>query len=239
MLRLWIASAAAVVIAATLPARAADHRDGTAATMDPSADITDLYAWNSATASKVYLVMDVYPGATATTQFSDKTQYVFHIKSLAKYGDPAATASSKTTNIICTFDTAGLISCWLGNSDYVTGDARKTTGLTSVNGKFRVFAGPRDDPFFFNLEGFGDAVKAVEDATAAGLTTNAAGCPQLTPSTANTLQTLLKKTAKGTADAKDAFAGKNVLSIAIAVDTATVTTGGKVVGVWASTHKKP
>ncbi|HMC94667.1 MAG TPA: DUF4331 family protein, partial [Polyangia bacterium] len=58
-----------------LTLHAADHRDGPAATADPAADITDVYAWMSADKTKVDLVMDVYPNAPAGAMFSDQTLY--------------------------------------------------------------------------------------------------------------------------------------------------------------------
>ena len=53
-------------------------------------------------------------------------------------------------------------SCWLGTDEYVTGDASAITGLTSADGKLKVFAGLRADPFFFNLDGFHHAEATVE-----------------------------------------------------------------------------
>src|SRR5215510_12115394 len=51
-------------------ARAADHADGPRASADPSADITDVFAWMSPDAGRLVLVMDLVRNATPTSRFS-------------------------------------------------------------------------------------------------------------------------------------------------------------------------
>jgi hypothetical protein len=239
----------AVLLLGLAPAaRAADHLDSPGVKLAPEADITDVFAWMSADKSKTYLVMDVSPAASASSRFSDQIQYVFHLSSQDAYGekDPA---KIKRVNVMCTFDVAQHISCWLGAasssgissaSDYVTGDATLTAGLASLNGKMKVFAGLRDDPFFFNLEGFQEAVKQVEAAAATPSfpsLVDASGCPHLPSDAAAAVAGQLSH-AKGGGAAKDFFAKLNVLSIVLAVDTTTAAPGGKILGVWASTHRR-
>ncbi|MBI3328826.1 MAG: hypothetical protein HYZ81_19245, partial [Nitrospinae bacterium] len=55
--------------------------------------------------------------------------------------------------VICKFAPNQRVQCW-GGGDYVEGDASQEAGLTSRMGKFKLFAGLRNDPFFFNLAGF-------------------------------------------------------------------------------------
>src|SRR5437762_3343648 len=101
------------LIAALLAAgavRAADHADGPAATADPAADVTDVFAWTSSDGARVNLVMNVFPAAAASSKFSNTVQYVFHTSSRAAFGDTA----KGTLDIICTFDAAQAISCWAG-----------------------------------------------------------------------------------------------------------------------------
>lgn len=211
--------------------RAADHKDGPSVTADPAADITDVYAWMSPDKSKVELVMDVYPNAPAGAMFSNQVLYVFHLNSSATFGGTAT-----ATNIICGFDTAQTITCWVGNSEMVSGKVTATTGITSTSGKVRVFAGLRDDPFFFNFTGF-KATTAAVTAAAPTLTFDAAGCPTLDTATSNALVSQLAHGTAGAAPAND-FAGQNVQSIVIEVDTALVTPGGKFLGVWGSTNQR-
>ncbi|HRI67774.1 MAG TPA: DUF4331 family protein, partial [Polyangium sp.] len=163
---------------------AADHLDGAAAKKDAAADITDVYAWSGN--DKLTLIMDVAPVATIESKFSDAVQYVFHVESSSAYG----TAGEKT-DIVCTFDTAQKVNCQLGSPgdvvvDFVTGDASTTAGITSDSLKMKVYAGLRADPFYFNLEGFNDAVGTVKMA-AAGLTFDGAKCPTLDMATSMAL----------------------------------------------------
>lgn len=225
------ACTAAAAVGLALKIRAADHKDGPAVTNDPTADITDLYAWMSTDKSKVTLVMDVYPNAPAGSKFSDQVLYVFHVNSSAGYGMPQT-----ETKIICGFDAAQAITCWVGAGEKVTGSASAVAGLTSASGKTKVFAGLRDDPFFFNLTGF-KATAADVAAAASSLTFDASGCPTLDAATAGTLVAQLSHGTSGAAAAND-FAAQNVQSIVVEVDTTLLTPGGKILGVWASTNMR-
>jgi hypothetical protein len=234
-LRYLQGACALAITAGAAWAIAADHLDGPQVKVDPATDITDLYAWSSA--DKLTLVMDVAPLATTTSKFSDAVQYVFHLDSTTTYGKPG-----EKTDIVCTFDAAQMVDCVLGAPgdkvlEFVKGDASATTGLTSDTMKLKVFTGLRADPFFFNLEGFKDAVGTVEGA-AAMLTFDGSKCPALDPATSGALIGQLQGTVKGTMPAVNFFEKANVLSIVIEVDKATVTAGGPIVAAWASTHTK-
>ena len=63
---------------------AADHGDVPAAGNDPTADITDLYAWMSADRSKLNLVLDVMSNAGPTATFSPAVAFVFSVSILAR-----------------------------------------------------------------------------------------------------------------------------------------------------------
>jgi hypothetical protein len=209
---------------------AADHKDGPAATADPTADIADVYAWMSADATKVNLVMDVAPGAATDAKFSDKTLYVFHVSSSDKFGDTTPTEPK----IICSFKADQTASCWVGTA-LVSGDA--STALESADKKVKIFAGRRNDPFFFNLSGF-KATLAFVKANAGGLTFNTAGCPALDSNTATAAAGALASDGAGGAG-KDDFKGQNVLAIVIQLDkTLVLAKDDTVLGVWASTHVK-
>ena len=229
MKRAWLTAAGAAALIA-LPLHAADHTDGPAASADPSADITDLFAWTSSDGARLNLILNVFPVASTTSKFSNAVQYVLHTTSRASYG----AAAGGTLDIVCTFDATQNISCWAGK-EYLTGDASATAGITSSTGKLKVFAGLRDDPFFFNLDGFKETAKVVKGAKAS-LTFDAAGCPQLDAATSNALVTQLK-TAPGGGAPTDHFAGLNVLSIVLSIDKSLVTSGGSLVSVWAGTYR--
>jgi len=228
----------ASVFGTARPALASDHNDSPAVKADPAADINDVYAWVQ-DSNTVILAMTVTPNAQplssdgqAGSKFSDAVQYVFHTTSQASFG--AATAVEE--DIIATFDDNQNISVWVGKNDYVTGMANTIpTGLVSADGKLKVFAGLIGDPFFFNLDGFNNAVATVESA-AAGLTFDSTRCPQLDGPTAATLRTQLQSSIDGGA-AVDDFANFDALAIVVAVDKSLLTKGGPVVAEWASTNQ--
>ena len=230
---------ALLILLAAPIALAADHTDGPAASADPTADITDVFAWTSADGKSLNLVMDVFPAATAASKFSNTVQYVFHTTSHASFG----AAAGASENIICTFDAAQKVSCWAG-SEYVNGDASVASGIASGSGKLKVYTGLRDDPFFFNLDGFKHAAADVKATAAAGglPAPDAAGCYNLgNPGTSGTIASVIVKdlthATDGTSAAVDHFSGLNVLAIVLQVDLSVVNKGGPVVGVWASTNR--
>ncbi len=211
-------------------AHSADHLDSPATKADSTSDINDVYSWMDG--NNAVFIMTLYPNAPSTALFSNATQYVFHTTSYAAYG----TTSNHNYDIICTFTgttAPQTTTCWGGNNEYVTGNA-STTGITSASGKFKVFAGLRSDPFFFNIDGFKATVAAVEAAGA--LPTNDAGCPTLAPATALALATQLATAPDGGPPA-DFFATFNALAIVVSIDKSLVTSGGSVVSVWGGTYK--
>lgn len=242
MKKTWLLGGAltGAVLAAALGystrARSADHLDAPATTADPAADINDVYSWMDG--SNMVLAMTVTPNAATGTTFSNATQYVFHTQSGATYG--ATTAPEK--DIIATFDTTGTtIQLWVGTDEYVTGDASATTGLSSADGKVKVFAGLRADPFFFNLSGFKAAVAAVDGLEEAGqlqaIPNNDAGCLQIDTGHAGALRTLLSTNPADGGPAPNDFAAFNALAIVVSVDATLINGGGPIAAVWGSTNK--
>ncbi len=228
------AIALAVAMASTLVASsgyAADHRDGSDVRNDPAADINDLYAWMSPDARRVNLAMTVFPFASSSAEFSDSVQYVFHTASADAFG-----GNERSTDIICSFDTNQVVDCWIGDDRRVVGDATNTAGLVSDDGRVRVFGGPRNDPFFFNLDGFNATTDAVV-AAAGDLTFDDAGCPLLDAGTSNALVMQLQSDGDGS-PATDDFAGATVLVLVVSVDKEILVDNGAILSVWASTHAR-
>lgn len=216
-LRTLAASVAALSLLAPVT-QGADHVDGPAVRADPAADIADVFAWTTPDARNVNLVLTV-PAAA----FSDAVQYAFRIESSAGFGQEGI-----ETDVICSFDVDQDIECWVGDQDYVTGDASGVTGLTSNSGLVRVFAGERDDPFYFNNSGFNATLDIVRGA-AGSLTFDDAGCPVLDAATSNALVTQLATGGNG-------FIG-SILAIVVQVDRGLLARGGDILAVWASTHR--
>ena len=212
-------------------ASAADHADGPRASADPSADITDVFAWMSPDAGRLNLVMDLVRNATPASRFSDSVQYVFHTTSRVSFGAPP----SPEVDVVCVFNRAQKIRCRVGRRLEVAGDASDPNGVTSPDGRLSVFAGLRDDPFFFNLAGFRATARAVA-AAAGSLTFDPAGCPALDAATSAALVDQLR-TAPGGGPPVDNFARFNVLAIVVSVRKSLVTRGGPIVAVWGGTNR--
>lgn len=219
---------AGLAVVALLASRgqAADRADALA-TINPMAEISDVYAWM--TGSNLNLVMDVSPRDSGGNVFSPSVLYVFHLTSKTGIGVNVATGTE--TKVICRFASNLSVECWVVSGsttkDYVSGDPSNTAGVTSILGKVKVFAGRRSDPAFFNLTGFNTAI-----ATLGGLlgTTDPAGCPGITTGQALGLRNTL-------ATGSDDFAATNVMAIVVQVDKALVNTStNSAVAVWGSTH---
>ncbi len=218
---------------ATPTARAADHLDGPAVLEDAATDITDVYTWMQG--GKLVLVMNVSPAATTTSEFSDAALYVFHVTRRETF----VTATATETTIICKFASNTDVDCWPGDSaaELTSGNPSAVGGLSSASGKFKVFAGLREDPFFFNLAGFQKARTTVL-AAAASLTFDTAGCPDVDNGTSAVLVGQLQHDAAGGAPV-DYFGDLNVLSIVVELDLSLLNGAGDFLGVWASTNAAP
>ena len=224
-MRVWLGL---VGLVCATSAYAADHIDSPSVLADPSTDIGDVFAWKQG--NTLVAVVTVSPFTTDAAQFSDAALYTFHIQS---QDDLLAPTSVENHELTCRFDASQTIQCWLGD-EYIAGDASATAGILNGRG-LKVFAGLRDDPFFFNLTGFRETVSLVNGA-AASLAFDAAGCPALDAGTSTVLLTQLA-TEPGGATAVNDFAGANVLSLVVEIDLDLINDGGDVIGVWASTNE--
>jgi len=225
-----LTSVSLIALALPISALAADHTDSPSTTADPSADITDIYAWMTDDASKVNLVMNVQPFASSDSKFSDAVQYVLHINSTQAYGE-----EQTETIALCQFPSSDRIQCWIGD-EYISGDPRDPKGLVSASGNIKIFAGVRNDPFFMELGGFLKTVDTVISA-APSLSFDENSCPALDADTSAALVGLLQTHPDDGGPAKDSLAGANVLSLVLQVDKQLVNKGGDILAVWGSTHR--
>ena len=216
----------ATIIGYAASALSAAPPGGPATTSEPPADINDVYSWVDG--SNVVLAMTVYPAAPTGAQFSDNVQYVFHTASAAT----GLGTTADPVDVIATFDATQKIKLWVGTTEYVTGDASPTAGLTSADGMVKVFAGLRADPFFFNLDGFKQVALDVQGAT--GLVSNEDGCPAL-GATGRALVAQLAAAPDGGAPVNH-FATFNGLAIVVSVDKSLLTKGGATMSVWGGTY---
>ncbi|HEY6032853.1 MAG TPA: DUF4331 family protein [Kofleriaceae bacterium] len=215
------------------------------------ADIADVYTWMTSDAAKVNLAMTVSPADMGTNAFGPSIQYVWHATSHPGASNGVAFGAPGTeSRVICTFASNTSAQCWVVQGttvkEYVKGDP--STAMTSSDGKMKVFAGRRSDPFFFNLGGFLIAQNAVETAAAA-LTFDAAGCPQVPALTAAALRNDLSTAPAAqvgpcAANQIDCFKNFNVMAIVVQVDKSLLlqssgSTSDHLLSVWGSTHAKP
>lgn len=237
-MRSWLkwTGVAAATLALVSPAMAADHNDAPGAINEPTTDINDLYAFTHG--SELILAMTVFPAADTSSMFSDAVQYVFNLDTGTEFG-----TTTESKKVVCMFDEAQMASCTLGTpgedaEDWVMGDVSAEGGVTSESGMFKVFAGLRSDPFFFNLEGFNDAVSNMQNS-AGVLTYDVANCPDVDGPKSAEVVGMLQGTQEGTAAAEDFFLALNTLAIVVSIDKSRLNAEHNLVSVWASTHQAP
>ncbi len=218
--KFMVLSLAIASLAGSMRIDAADHVDSPSVVADPSADITDIFAWMTPSATEVNLILAV-PAAA----FSDAVDYVFHVESSEAYG-----VAGTQVDVICEFAVDQSIQCWVGTADYLEGDASDPAGLRSRAGRMLAFVGQRNDPFFFNSTGFRNTLNTVAGA-APSLSFDPAGCPILDQATSNALITQLST-------GGDAFALGSVQALVLQIDKALIAPGGDTIAVWGATHPR-
>jgi hypothetical protein len=154
---------------------AADHIDAPAVT-NQATDITDIYAFKGADAgSRVFVVNTqglLSPSATATAKFDAGTlieinidnnndnvedlviQAIYDGTNMKFYGPVKPTATGAKSQL------EGAVTATVGITPYTATTPVMATGTNGI----KVFAGPRDDPFFFDLNQF----KKILAGTASG-----------------------------------------------------------------------
>lgn len=135
-----------------LPLSAADHLDSPLVQFDPAADINDVYAFmNPNNPGELILIATVLPLADANSRFSDAVEYRFNIQTLG----------SGAENVIAckAFGRDGsFMKCELGNKKGRKVFLQVGNQTGNRESKLRVFAGLRDDPFFFDLAAYRQTV---------------------------------------------------------------------------------
>ncbi len=209
---------------------ASDHQDSPLTVARPGADITDVYVFPASDPSKVVLAMDVWPlippGLGSQTSFDPGVLYQLKValqsdvredlvlqfkadapganQRITLYG-PAIPGSVGTRN--------GIVSAAR------SGDIPYNQVATLGNG-IRAFAGPREDPFYFDLSQF---YRIQPDR-------NFANQPNPPPNTARCFRK----------DAKDFLAGYDVLSLVVELPRRLLSDGGRLgrINVWGTTSLK-
>jgi hypothetical protein len=115
-----------------------------------------------------------------------------------------------------------------------TPTTRAAAGLSGQRHRFRVFAGPRDDPFFNNVKGTREALTVVGDALASA-PRDAAGCPAFDYATSCAILDRWAHASGG--PAVNTLAGWTSSALVVALDLDVVNAGGPMLAVWAGTYK--
>jgi hypothetical protein len=144
---------------------ASDHQDTPFVELNQRYDVNDVYAFPSPTPGRVVLVLGtsspITPAGTPTAAFGDESEVLYQLK-IDNTGDAKE-------DLVLQFTFTGSP----GNQQVhvrgpvapkMVGTASKLSGLTVLNGAVgqslgsasavQVFTGPRDDPFFIDLEAF-------------------------------------------------------------------------------------
>jgi hypothetical protein len=135
---------------------ASDHQDSPSGSSDPTADLTDVFAFASPEdPDRLVLAMNVHAGAFSDARFSDAVVYSFRVR---EEGD-----DDRELRIDCSFDDDDdqRGQCTAYAFDVETGKLRqKTGGRTFAVGEvadeddgMRIFAGLRADPFYIDAAG--------------------------------------------------------------------------------------
>ena len=146
-------AAGAVLLFETAPLRAADHRETPTTTADAVADIADVYTWYENGRFTIVMTVDGIrmptPGQAA--RFDEDVRYELHIGR-----DNFATTRTTAVDIVVRLkqESNGQWTVTAQNVPGANGTIRGSAESVISKGSANVFVGLRDDPFFFDLEGF-------------------------------------------------------------------------------------
>jgi hypothetical protein len=141
-----------------------DHIDGPRQIGDPSADLSDLFAFTSPeNPARTVLAACVFRSAGTTAMFSNAVEYAFAIRrvTMAGLGDAAKfEPGEEEIRLSCRFDnlkrgTAAASpvqcgTCILPDGLTLPIVVNDEKGTSTPDGVFRVFAGMRSDPFYLS-----------------------------------------------------------------------------------------
>jgi Domain of unknown function (DUF4331) len=224
-----IATVAVIAGAGIGVARASDHQDNPLVELNPAMDMTDVYAFPGSSPDRIALVLNSWafltPAQTPSTSFDPNLLYQFKIDNTGDAKeDKVIQIVFKGTGANQTVEVRGPVAPpVLGamNNQLASGDPAVSGPLNQVLGSasgIQVFAGPREEPFFIDLEQFFRILPDRKPST---------GVLSALPDTATAGSF---RTASAAVDFTKGF---NVLSIVIELPTAMLTTGGTPkLGIW-------
>ena len=208
---------------------ASDHQDSPDVELNPAQDMTDVYAFPSPTPGRIVLAMNsrafLTPAQAAGASFDRNLLYQFKIDNTGDaVEDKVIQVTFSGTGTAQVVEVRGPIAPPVaGAMNNEVGTAAATvsgainTNLGSATG-IQVFAGPRDDSFFIDLEQF---FRVVPDRKPAS------GPLSLLPDTPSA------SAFRPVGQARNYVAGFNVMSLVIELPVADLTQGGTAkLGIW-------
>ena len=179
---LAIGMALFAAVASTMIPRlwAADHKDSPAVERDPATDIADVYAFRRGDNLVVAMtVQNLTVSGTGTDLFNPRARYQIFVDNM---NDNVLAANATITVTFSgsspqTFKVEGLTSTPI--TGVTSGFSNAASPAITTSGAIKVFAGPRDDPFFFDLAGFRQFLAPPATYTpVAGLRSATGGAPR-------------------------------------------------------------
>jgi hypothetical protein len=223
-------------------ARGSDHADTPAIAASPGVDLTDVFIFPSPVDStKVVLVMNVHPlivsGVTSTV-FDPNVLYQFKIANKGSAAAPVENlviqAKFTGTGTNQTVQIAGPIAPTMTGTQSVFQTPDPTSGaintIFTTSTGIKVFAGTREDPFFFDLEAFFNVLPDRGTTLPTPIGRPAPANPDQPQST----------TFNAPGVATDTLKGYNVLTIVLEMPRTMLTNGGDGTGkirLWCTTSK--
>ena len=149
---------------ASFSALASDHIDGPVTQGHRVADLTDFYAFPTPNKpGSLSLILNTYPMVSSKGHFTDKATFTFLIRKASIKGTKQNSKFSTSDEVVinCSFQTPDDINKHTVNCKSTNGLAASNrynvAGPINVGDDFRLYAGMRSDPFFFNAEFAGAA----------------------------------------------------------------------------------
>lgn len=208
-------------LATSLAVMSADHAESPGADADAAADLADVFIFPSPTGSGKTVAAITFGGRPAPRSRIDgdlpcdpNVLYTFHIDREGAGGfDNVA-----DVQVHARFARNGRGECGV-QIENVPGAGTVSGPIETVNeaNGLRFFAGVRNDPFFFDAEGYAALVASFAGPGQSG---DVAGAFRV-----------------GTAPRRDSFAGRNVSAIVFEMDTGALTGAGSRVRVWGTTGR--
>lgn len=243
---LAIAGVVAAIGAGPLFVSGSDHLDSPLVKTDGRVDITDLYAWRTSPSVTTFALNVnplTAPADTAGARFRQDALYEIKIDTNGdaqadiayriKFSSLRTFPDGSNDQVFTVKRAAGAAAQrteWAGDTVATgrTTRAGQAAVVASVLAGGKAFAGPRDDPFYFDLVGFKHLKsRLLNGRLALGTIADTSNCALADDNAAAQLLSCFTGT--------DTFAGTNVSSIVLSLPNSKLGGTGHTIGIWATT----